>query len=138
MRASPMMTRYAPLPAELEPLAEAAADRLDLEMFQGLSTASRLALYEDWMRRPVSEAVRMPQALAAADPDGYLARAERTLVAGSLAQKLRAVAFLELAASPAALPVLRRAMPWVARRRMPELRARIAEAIGRLEGLTVE
>jgi hypothetical protein len=131
--------RYQPLPAELQLLTEAVATgSIDQEVFATLSPAQRLALYDTWMTHPAPPPPETPRALVAADPAPYLARAERSLVTGRLEQKLRAVMFLELAGSRQALPILRKAHHWAARRHMPELATRIAVAMARLQDIPEE
>lgn len=126
--------QYTALPANLQPLVEAAATgAIDREAFAKLSPAQRLALYDEWMTHTDPSPAGTPRALVAADPTLYLARAERSLVCGRAEQKLRALAFLELAGSEDAIPVLRKASRWAARRQRPELATQIATTLERLE-----
>jgi hypothetical protein len=74
----------------------------------------------------------------AADPALYLERAERSLVCGSIEQKLRALFFLELSRSPQALPILHKAGHWLARHQMPEVMTQIVATIARLERMPSE
>ncbi|MHC4404288.1 MAG: hypothetical protein ACYTG0_31930 [Planctomycetota bacterium] len=124
---------YAPLPAELKDLADAAASgEIDEARLQGLSQEQRLALYDDWMIRPNPPA-GTPKTLVAAAGELYLARAERTLVCGNADQRKKALWFLELAGSSEAVPVLEKASRWAERRSLPELAAAIAETVDRLQ-----
>jgi hypothetical protein len=126
--------KYAPLPATLKPLAEAAAEgRLDREAFNKLSQAERLILYDDWMASADQPPVRTPSALVGADAGLYLARAERTIISGREEQKMRALKFLELAGAKEAVPLLRKALQWSIKRRTTELTAKITETLARLE-----
>jgi hypothetical protein len=129
-----ILEKYDPLPASLKPLADAAAEgKLDVEAFNKLSQAERLILYDDWMTRPAPPPTRTPSVLVAADSGLYLARAERTIVNGREEQKLRALQFLELAASRDAIPILRKARQWSIKRKTAEMTAKITETIERLE-----
>ncbi|MDT4895628.1 MAG: hypothetical protein QOH25_705 [Acidobacteriota bacterium] len=126
--------KYAQLPANLKPLADAAAEgKLDGEAFNKLSQAERLILYDDWMTRPSPPPVHTPSLLVAVDSRLYLARAERTIVSGSVEQKMRALKFLELAGSRDAIPILRKARQWSIKRRTIEMTAKITETLERLE-----
>lgn len=126
--------KYTQLPAALKPLADAAAEgRLDREAFNKLSQAERLILYDDWMTRVGEPPARTPSELVAADSGLYLARAERTLVSGRDDQKMRALKFLELAASKEAVPILRKARQWSIKRRTNDLTAKITETLERIE-----
>jgi len=125
--------KYAPLPADIQDVADAAAaDEVDPVRFEQLSDQQRLALYDDWMTRDVPPA-NTPRALMAADGELYLARAERTLVCGSAVQRKRALSFLELAGSRDAIARLQKLSRWAARRSLSELVAAIAQTIHRLE-----
>jgi hypothetical protein len=134
--------RYKPLPPALASMAEAAAaGRTDIwpedarlqgsPEFREHQTQVRLALYDDWMLRegppPAS-----PRALVLADGPLFLARAERSLVAGNDEQRVRALKFLELSGSPDAVPVLEKAQTWAARRNLPELAAKIGDTLAAL------
>ena len=126
--------KYVALPANLKPLADAAAEgKLDGEAFNKLSQAERLILYDDWMTRPAPPPTRTPSALVAADSGLYLTRAERTIVSGSEAQKMRALKFLELAGARDAIPILRKARQWSIKRKTVEMTAKITETLERLE-----
>ena len=126
--------KYVALPATLKPFADAAAEgKLDREAFNKLSPAERLILYDDWMARPTEPPARTPFELVAADANLYLARAERTLISGRDDQKIRALKFLELAGTRAAVPILRKARQWSMKRRTIELTAKITETLERLE-----
>jgi hypothetical protein len=126
--------KYVALSPSLKPLADSAAEgKLEQEAFNKLSQADRLILYDDWMARPDSLPEETPHALVSADKGLYLARAERTIINGSNYQKLRALKFLELAASRDAIPILRKAREWSLKRRTLELTAKITETLERLE-----
>ena len=126
--------RYVEIPSHLKPLADAAEQgRLDRAAFEKLSRADRLILYDDWMRRPDPPPARTPSALVASDSGLYLARAERTIVSGRVDQKMRALSFLELAGSTAAIPLLRKALQWSIKRQTAEITAKITETLDRLE-----
>jgi hypothetical protein len=126
--------KYAALPANMKPLADAATEgKLDREAFNKLSQTERLLLYDDWMTRPDPPPMPMPAALVAADSPLYLARAERTLAGGREDQKLRALKFLELAGSKEAIPLLQKARQWSIKRRTILLTAKITETLERLE-----
>jgi hypothetical protein len=126
--------KYDVLPANLKPLADAVAlGKIDREAFDKLSTQERLLLYDDWMTRPEQPPVRTPEALVAADPTLYLARAERTIAGGRMDQKLRALKFIELAKSKLAVPLLEKARQWSIKRRTNELTAKITETLRSLE-----
>ncbi len=125
--------KYAPLPADLKDVADAAAaGEVDPARFEQLSDAQRLALYDDWMTRDPPP-VNTPRALMTAAAELYLARAERTLVCGNHDQRKRALRFLELAGSREATARLQKLSRWAARRSLSELVAGIAETIDRLE-----
>lgn len=126
--------KYAALPANMKPLADAAAEgKIDREAFDKLSQAERLLLYDDWMTRPEQSSSRTPSALVAADSALYLSRAERTIVGGREDQKLRALKFIELAGSKMALPLLQKARQWSINRRTTQLTTKITETLERLE-----
>jgi hypothetical protein len=115
-------------------LADAAAEgKLDEAAFNKLSQADQLILYDDWMVRPGQPPARTPAALLAAASGLYLARAERTIVCGRDDQKMRALKFLELAGSRAAIPILRKARQWSIKRSTLALTAKITETLERLE-----
>lgn len=59
-----------------------------------LGPADREALYEAWMQDDEGWPAVAPARLVGADPDLFLARARRTLVCGSGAQRRRAARFL--------------------------------------------
>ncbi|HKR00728.1 MAG TPA: hypothetical protein VJT09_08640 [Pyrinomonadaceae bacterium] len=124
--------KYGALPANLKPMADAAAEgKIDREAFNKLSTDERLLLYDDWMTR-AEPPPRTPPALVSADAGLYLARAERTLAGGREDQKLRALKFLELANSKEAIPVLQKARQWSIKRQTAELTVRITETLERI------
>jgi hypothetical protein len=126
--------KYVALPETLKPLADAVAEgKLDEVAFNKLSRADQLILYDAWMTWPEQPPARTPAALLAADSGLYLARAERTIVCGRDDQKMRALKFLELAGSRAAIPILRKARQWSIKRRTFELTAKITETLERLE-----
>jgi hypothetical protein len=126
--------KYADLPANMKPLADAAAEgKIDREAFDKLSQAERLFLYDDWMTRPDQTSSQTPSALVAADSALYLSRAERTIVGGREDQKLRALKFIELAGSKMAIPLLQKARQWSINRRTSALTAKITETLKRLE-----
>lgn len=126
--------KYVALPASLKPLADAAAEgTIDKKAFANLSDSERLALYDYWMTHSDPTLAGMPRALVAADPPLYLTRAERSLVCGRVEQKLKALTFLELAGSRDAIPILQKVSQWAARRQIPEIAAKIAETIDRIE-----
>lgn len=126
--------KYVALPANLKPLADAAAEgKLDGEAFNKLSSAERLILYDDWMTRPEPPPSRTPSLLVAADSGLYLERAERTIINGRAEQKMRALNFLELAGSREAVPILRKARQWSIKRKTVEMTAKITETLERLE-----
>lgn len=130
--------KYTALPASLKPLADAAAEnRIDKEAFARLSREERLILYDDWMAR-AETLERTPASLVQADAALYLARAERSIVAGRAEQKMRAVKFLELAGSRDALPILRKARAWSVRRGETNLTAKIDETLRLLERTSSE
>lgn len=125
--------KYAPLPADLKDVADAAgAGEVDPVRFEQLSDAERLALYDDWMSRDPPPA-NTPRALLTAAGELYLARAERTLVCGNDDQRKRALRFLELAGSREAISRLQKLSRWAARRSLPEFAAAVAETIDRLD-----
>jgi hypothetical protein len=97
-----------------------------------LTPAERVSLYEYWMSGHDTQLSTVPPMLVVADPQGIIARAERTLVSGSSGQKFQAVTFLELAGSREAVGVLRRRQRWAVRQRDAALAGRIVEAIERL------
>jgi len=127
--------KYGQLPANIKTMADGAAEsgKIDAEAFGRLTAEERLLLYDDWMTRPDPPPPRTPAALVAADQGLYLARAERSLVGGSVNQKTRALKFLELAGAREAIPLLRKARLWSIKRRTPDLTAKITEALERLE-----
>ena len=126
--------KYGVLPANMKALADGAAEgKLDREAFNKLTQSERLLLYEDWMTRTEPPPSRTPEALVAADSQLYLARAERTLAGGREDQKLRALKFLELAASKDAVPILQKARQWSIKRHTVELTAKITETLRSLE-----
>jgi hypothetical protein len=128
-----MKEEYAELPADLLPLAEAAArGRLTSEDLTELPEPKRLALYDHWMRQ-AEPPKRTPAALVAADPALYLARAERTLACGNAEQRRRALKFLELADSDEAVPILHKARRWAQRRKLAELGNQIETTLKRIE-----
>lgn len=127
--------KYAALPADLQPLADAAAaGAVPKEAFAQLTPARRLALYDDWLTR-ADAPLATPAALLAADPALYLARAERSLVCGRPEQRSRALEFLKAAGAPQALPILRKVQSWARHRGLTELTDALSQAIHELEHL---
>lgn len=126
--------KYAVLPASLQSVAAAAATgRIDQEVFDKLTEAQRLALYDDWLARTDSPSGSAPAGLVAAWPDGYLRRAERTLVCGRIDQKMRALDFLGRSGSMDAIKILRKVKLWASHRQMSDFAAGIGETIDRLQ-----
>jgi hypothetical protein len=122
--------KYAALPVDLRPLADAAAGGvIDGEQFAGLNEQQRLALYDNWMGSSEPGPENTPGALVVADAGLYIARAERTVVCGKVEQQFRALEFLRLAGSQQAIPALRKARAWALKRDWAMLAAQIAETI---------
>lgn len=95
----------------------------------GLSTEERLRVYEFWISQQDPGLALLPARLFASDPVLLLARAERTLVRGNAAQKLRAVEFLGLTGSEQACSILAHARRVADRRRDSQLVSRIDRAL---------
>jgi hypothetical protein len=124
---------YAPLPANLKTVADAAAaGDLAATEFSRLPAAERELLYDEWMAHAEPASAHTPRVLGAADPDLYLARAERTLVCGRDEQRLRALRFLELANMPKSAAVLARALAWSKKRKLAALSVNIGETMQRI------
>jgi len=124
--------KYSPLPENLRPMADAAAQgQLDAEEFEKLTEPERLALYDHWMEGSDAPPA-FARVLVEAAPALYIARAERTLVCGNADQRDRALVFLEAAGSDEAAAALEDVSQWARRRKMPELAAQVDAAAERV------
>jgi hypothetical protein len=125
--------KYAPLPAHLQPLCNAAcAGQLDPLQFANLSTENRLSLYDWWMTQPTPDPL-MPAAIFAADPRLYLDRTERSIICGNPAQRAKALLFLELAKPTQAFDTLAKVRIWAQNRNDQALLAQLDHCVHTLQ-----
>lgn len=117
--------KYGPATATAEVQAQA-LERA--EVVRPLGDAEAEALYELWVQA-AEPRPQLAKRLVAAAPQATARRLERTFAAGSRAQRERAVAFAEVAASPALVPVLSLAARRAEAVRDDALAARLRAAI---------
>ena len=102
---------------------EPAADAL-----RKLAADDHEKIYQCCLAEEAPVQAKMARSLCLANADFYVARAERTVVAGSGEQKLRAVEFLECSQCPGACRTVAELGQWARRRQQTELSQRLEAA----------
>lgn len=110
-----------------------AGSEAGLDAIRQLSREEGLGLYGRWIQDP-RVVLSLPRALVILDEELFLARAERSFVMGSHAQRMRAVDFLAETGSSRTEAILERARSYSHRRGEHELQEYVEQTLGRLRG----
>lgn len=124
--------RYPPPSRRLAELGRGLDGERGLRQVRRLSAGERRLLYTTWMQVGDSWPPAAARTLVTADPETFLDAAFKTLIAGSLEQRRRAVSFLVQSRHPAARELLEEALARAEARHETGLAAALREAINAL------